>query len=127
MGLMTLLGFIAFTQSTKLGATVQTARTVVVNSLVFMGITFMFSCRLFRLSAFTTGLKGNKYMIIGAFLMIVLQILFTTTFVFQKAFKTTSLSLNEWYITILCSLTLLFAIEIEKLIIRLLKSKKQNK
>jgi magnesium-transporting ATPase (P-type) len=126
MILMTLLGFVSFYVSQKLGADVLQSRTVVVNSLVFMGITFMFSCRSFRLSVFKTGFKGNKYMLLGASLMVLLQILFTTTFIFQKAFKTVSLTLCEWYIVLLCSLILLTMIEVEKLLIRRKKIKKNR-
>jgi magnesium-transporting ATPase (P-type) len=57
-------------------------------------------------------------MVLGAFLMIILQILFTTTYIFQKAFKTVNLSMYEWSITIFFSILLLLIIEFEKMIIR---------
>jgi magnesium-transporting ATPase (P-type) len=115
---MTILGFIAYEIVADQNKDVALGRTVVVNTIVFMGILMMFACRSWDKSIFETGIKGNKYMVLGAAGMIVLQVLFTYTPMFQKFFQTVPLAPIEWMVAIGCGLTVTLFIEMEKYLIR---------
>lgn len=121
MSLMTVLSFATFAIAAWDNESVPYARTMVVNSIVMMGIVFMFVCRSFDKSIFTTGIGGNKYMIWGALTMIGLQILFTYTWPFQAAFKTVPMNVIDWSIVIGCGLLVGLMVETEKYIVRRLR------
>ncbi len=118
MSFMTLVSFIAFDLAIDHGQSVVYARTLVVNTLVFMGICFMFACKSFDKSLFQTGITSNRWMILGAVLMILLQLLFTYTWIFQIAFKTHPISLIGWGVVIGSGIALILITEIEKFIVR---------
>lgn len=118
MTLMTILSFAAFAVAAWDDDSVAYARTLVVNTIVMMGIVFMFVCRSFEKSIFTTGIGGNKYMIWGALTMMGLQLIFTYTWPFQKAFKTVPLDLLDWGVVALCGLLVGAMVETEKYIVR---------
>ncbi len=118
MTVMTALCFVAFEWVRRNGATISEGRTLVVNVIVMSGIFFMFACRSFRQSIFQTGLVGNKPMLLGAFGMIALQIIFTYTWLFQQAFKTSSIGWRGWGIAVGCALLVSTMVECEKWVLR---------
>lgn len=119
MLIMTILSFTAFGISIKTGDSVQLARTLIVNLIVFCGIIYMFSCRSFQKSIFQVGFWGNKWMIGGALGMIGLQVLFTYSKVFHFLFQTQPMRLDDWLVVFGGGLILLLLIELEKLFWRL--------
>lgn len=121
MTLMTILSFATFAIAAWDGESVPYARTMVVNSIVMMGIVFMFVCRSFDKSILTTGIGGNKYMIWGALAMMGLQILFTYTWPFQAAFKTVPLDGVDWSVVIGCGFLIGLMVETEKYVVRKLR------
>lgn len=116
MTAMTGLSFWAFYQTVNAGGTVELGRTIVVNTIVMSGILFMLSCRSWTKSVFTTRFKGNHLMAFGTIGMILLQVLFTYTWVMQKAFKTQAMSLKDWGIVGICAVLVLATVEVEKFI-----------
>lgn len=118
MSLMTLLSFAAFKAAEAQGDNLAESRTLVVNSIVMMGIFFMFSCKSFDKSIFTTGILGNKYMVLGALGMIALQLLFSYTWIFQKAFGTYTPDALDWIIAIGFGALVTLMVEIEKFVLR---------
>lgn len=118
MSLMTALCFAAFEMVIRDGGSIATGRTLVVNVIVFTGILFMFSCRSWSKSIFTTGLKGNHPMLFGAIGMVLLQLVFTYTHVFELFFQTQPLNLKQWCIVIISAVIVVIAIEIEKIFVR---------
>ena len=116
--LMTVLSFVAYEIIADQHVLVEKGRTVVVNAIVMMGIFLMFSCRSWDKSIFTTGFKGNKYMVFGAVAMVILQIIFTYTPVFAKFFKTVPLSAKAWGVSLACGVAITAVIELEKWIVR---------
>ena len=116
--LMTVLSFVAYEIIADQHAFIEKGRTVVVNAIVMMGIFLMFSCRSWDKSIFTTGFKGNKYMVFGAVGMVILQIIFTYMPVFAKFFKTVPLSAKAWGVSLACGVMITAVIELEKWIVR---------
>jgi len=59
------------------GASVAEARTVVVNVVVFVDILYLFNTRSLTRSPFQLGLFSNPWAVVGAILMLLLQLMFT--------------------------------------------------
>lgn len=117
--IMTLLVFVVFNAMMKEGYSLSQAQTTVVNLLVMMGIVNMFACKSVTRSTIFSGLFNNKWMLWGALGMILLQILFTYTSIFNFCFKTSFIGLKAWGIIGIACLLMLLWIEIEKTILRL--------
>ena len=103
------------------GYSLSQAQTTVVNLLVMMGIVNMFACKSVTASTVLSGLFNNKWMIWGAIGMILLQILFTYTSIFNFCFKTSFIGLKAWTIIGISCLLMLIWIEIEKMVLRIVK------
>lgn len=116
--LMTVLCFIAFEIVADQHYNVKLGRTLVVNAIVMMGIFLMFACRSWDKSIFKTGFKGNRWMVLGAVGMILLQLLFTYTDLMQKFFQTVPLPPQVWLLAIGCGVIVTAMIEVEKWIVR---------
>ncbi len=117
MLIMTALSFAVFEWAESLGASLAACRTLVVNTIVMMSIVFMFVCRSFHQSVWKTGILGNKPMVFGALGMIILQILFTYTWLFQVAFKTAPMSGRGWVAAIICAVIVGAVVETEKVVL----------
>ncbi|OPZ79017.1 MAG: putative cation-transporting ATPase F [Alphaproteobacteria bacterium ADurb.Bin438] len=89
-------------------------RTIIVNIMVISGIFFMFSCKSLKQSLFKTGILSNKWMIVGAFAMILVQIAFTYIPVVNKLFGSAPLSFVDWIYAICGGLIVFIGAEIEK-------------
>ncbi|MBE6453887.1 MAG: HAD family hydrolase [Alphaproteobacteria bacterium] len=119
--LMTLFVFVVFNAMMQQGYSLSQSQTTVVNLLVMLGIVNMFACKSVTRSTLFSGLLKNRWMLFGAFGMVILQILFTYTSVFNFCFKTSFIGLKAWATIGVASLLLLLWIEVEKLILRILK------
>jgi len=101
------------------GASIELARTVVVNVLVMCGIVYLFNCRYLMASVCSRqGLLGNRYVLLAVGLLLILQLLFTYLPVMQQLFGTTALDAAAWGRIIAVSLLLFLIIELEKYILR---------
>ena len=119
--IMTLFVFIVFNAMMKEGYSLSQAQTTVVNLLVMMGIANMFASKSVSRSTILSGLLNNKWMLGGALGMILLQILFTYTSIFNFCFKTSFIGAKAWVIISIACLLMLLWIEIEKAILRIIK------
>ena len=119
--IMTLFVFIVFNIMMNDGYSLSQAQTTVVNLLVMMGIVNMFACKSVTASTILSGLFNNKWMIWGAIGMILLQILFTYTSIFNFCFKTSFIGLKAWTVIGISCLLMLIWIEIEKMVLRIIK------
>ena len=117
--IMTFLVFVVFNAMMNEGYSLSQAQTTVVNLLVMLGIVNMFACKSVTKSTITSGFFNNKWMLWGALGMILLQILFTYTSVFNFCFKTSFIGSSAWYAIGISCLLMLLWIEIEKTILRL--------
>lgn len=101
------------------GSSIELARTVAVNTLVMFEIFYLFNSRYITANVLNpNGLLGNPYALIAVTLLIVFQLLFTYLGPLQALFGTTEISLMAWLRIILVASSVLFLVELEKLIIR---------
>ncbi|MEA1919581.1 MAG: cation-transporting P-type ATPase, partial [Campylobacterota bacterium] len=101
------------------GSSIEEARTIAVNTLVFFEIFYLFNARHFTASAFNKEtLLGNPYAIYATGLLIIFQLLFTYAPPMQKLFQTSALSLGHWLIIIAVASSVFFLVEAEKWVLR---------
>jgi len=101
------------------GASIELARTVAVNTLVMFEIFYLFSARYLLAPAFSyEGLFGNRYALYAVGLLLIVQMGFTYLEPMQLLFGTTSIGLDAWLRIIIVGSSVLFLVEIEKLILR---------
>lgn len=101
------------------GGSIESARTIAVNTLVMFEVFFLFSTRYLKASVLKLeGLLGNGY-ILGAVLVVVgFQLLFTYTPLLQHLFGTVDIGLKAWGRILLVAPSVLFLVELEKAIFR---------
>jgi len=119
VGLIILAGaFGLFEYEIGRGASVEEARTVVVNVIIFVEIFYLFSARSLTRSPFQLGFFSNPWLIGGAILMVLLQLLLTYVPFMNRLFGTASMSLMLWLDVLAVSLAGFIVIEVEKWIRR---------
>jgi len=101
------------------GASIELARTIAVNTLVMFEIFYLFSSRyLFAPSLTLKGLFGNRYALYAISLLLLFQIAFTYSGPMQTLFATTAMDFLAWLRVIVVASSVLFLVEIEKLLLR---------
>ncbi len=101
------------------GATIELARTVAVNTLVMFEVFYLISARYLLAPALTyKGLTGNRYVWYAIGLLIVIQLGFTYLQPLQALFDTRAMSGEAWLRVVTVSSSVLFLVEIEKMLIR---------
>ena len=101
------------------GASIETARTIAVNTIVFFEIFFLFNVRYLKDSTLNRdGLFGNGYVLAAVGMVIGFQMLFTYTSPMQKMFGTASISAGSWLGIIFTASMVFFLVELEKWLIR---------
>jgi magnesium-transporting ATPase (P-type) len=101
------------------GIDIETARTVAVNTLVVAEVFYLLSARYIRAPALTwEGLAGNRVALLAIGLVIVFQLLFTYTGIFQQLFHTRAIDADAWLRIIAIGALILIAVELEKLVLR---------
>jgi cation-transporting ATPase F len=78
------------------GETLDSARTAVVNVIVFVEIAYLFNCRSLSHSSLSLGLLSNRWAVAGACAMAGVQLLFTYTPVMNALFHTAPLAADSW-------------------------------
>ncbi len=114
----------------SLGTSIEEARTVAVNTLVFYQIFYIFNSRYLYHSVLNLqGLFGNLLIWLAIIALILFQFAFTHWQPMQTVFGTTDLSLQTWQKVAVVSASVFFLVEFEKFIIRLFlpKSKIKNR
>lgn len=108
-----------FTWAQERGLDVQTARTMVVNTLCVLEIFYLFSVRYLHAPSFSTrGVKGTPAVLAAVALVIVAQLLFTYTPWMQSVFDTRPVPLLEGVVIVACGVLLLVILEVEKALMR---------
>jgi magnesium-transporting ATPase (P-type) len=109
------------------GASIETARTISVNTLVMFEIFYLFNTRSLRTPVGSIrDLKGNKYVFWAIASVIVAQIIFTYTTPLQHLFDNTAIPVTAWARIILISMSVFVLVEIEKRIIQRWDYKKEK-
>jgi magnesium-transporting ATPase (P-type) len=108
-----------FVWERETGATVETARTVAVNTLVVFEIFYLLSSR-YEIAPVLTreGLCGNRYVLWAIGLVLIFQLLFTYTAPMQYLFRTEPLSAIAWARIVVVGLSVLLIVELEKWLVR---------
>ena len=113
--------FGVFFWAQSVGSSLETARTMVVNTLVVMEIAYLFSVRYVHGTSFTwAGVVGTPAVLIGVGTVAVAQFAFTYLPVFQVLFGSRPLSVLEGTIVVAIGGVLLVVVEAEKLLRRTL-------
>ena len=101
------------------GATLETARTAAVNTLVIGEIAYLFNCRHLSDSILSwRGLSGNRHALLAVAVLVVLQALMTYLPAMQAAFGTAPLQAGAWGRILLFGVTLMLIVEAEKWLLR---------
>jgi magnesium-transporting ATPase (P-type) len=117
-GLMMLAGWYLFEHYVG-SASVELARTVVVNGLVACEIGYLVNCRRLRAPAFGWDvLTGNKMVLVSIGAVIALQLVFTYAGFMHMLFGSVPLGWNEWGLIALLGLAVYVIVEVEKWVTR---------
>lgn len=120
VSILAVLGtFGLFVWEREAGASIETARTVAVNTLVVFEAYYLLNVRFFFEPALTQrGLTGNRYVPLSIAVVFGLQILFTYTDSMQFLFETTDLGFLSWIRIFCVGAIIFFLIEMEKFFFR---------
>jgi magnesium-transporting ATPase (P-type) len=103
---------------------INEARTVAVNAIVFFEIFYLFNTRYLKANVISfKGLFGNKAILIGVVAVIIFQILFTYTSLCHQLFKTAPIAISSWFNILIVSAGLFFIVEIEKFVVNFYQNK----
>jgi magnesium-transporting ATPase (P-type) len=98
---------------------VEAARTIAVNILVIGEIVYLFNCRHLTDTALTReGFLGNRYVLLAAGLLVLLQLGFTYLPFMHRLFGTAALDLAAWWRVGAFGVVLFLVVEMEKLLLR---------
>ncbi|MBK1719134.1 cation-transporting P-type ATPase [Thiocystis violacea] len=101
------------------GASIEQGRTVAVNTLVLFEIFYLFNSRYIDAPVLNrAGLFGNPYVLIAIGLLILFQLGFTYLGWMQTLFGTVAIDLDDWPRIVLVASSVLFLVELEKLVVR---------
>jgi len=103
----------------KRGLPIETARTMVVNTIVVMEIFYLFSVRyVYGTSLTWRGVLGTRAVLIGVALVIIGQLIFTYAPFMQTVFDTRPIALVDGLVVVMVGPTLLAIVEVEKRVLR---------
>ena len=122
--LMVVGAFGIFSWAESRGLPVETARTMVVNTLVVMEIFYLFSVRYVHGTSLTwRGVFGTRAVLIGVGIVVLAQFAFTYLPPMQAVFGTRDLSIGEGAAIIAVGFALLVCVEVEKHLFALLAAR----
>ncbi|SFG08920.1 HAD-IC family P-type ATPase [Neptunomonas qingdaonensis] len=78
------------------GQSLEVARTMAINALVFGEIFYLFNCRSLRYSMLSLGFFSNRWLIFGVLLMVLFQLLLSYSSIMNQLFGTAPLALTDW-------------------------------
>ncbi|MGH6735886.1 MAG: HAD-IC family P-type ATPase [Methyloceanibacter sp.] len=97
------------------GLSLETARTMVVNTIVVMEVFYLFSVRYVHGTSISwRGVLGTPAVLIGVAIVIVAQLAFTYLPVMQDVFDTAPVAPHDGVLIVLVGVTLLLLVEMEK-------------
>ena len=101
------------------GEDIETARTLVVNTIVVMEIAYLFSIRYLHMTALTwTGVLGTRAVLTGIAIVTAAQLALTYLPPLQQIFDTRPVGLVEGLVVLAIGAALLAGLEVEKLVRR---------
>ncbi len=103
-----------FEYELSLGASIEEARTVAVNVVIFVELFYLFNARSTDRSIFRLGFFSNPWAVGGAVLMTVIQLLYTYIPFMNGIFGSAPISLMMWVDVLAVSLVAFLVVEMEK-------------
>lgn len=94
--LLLIFTFILFKMELGMGASIEKARTVAVNTFVVIELCYLFNCRSLTRSIFSLGLFSNLWVIGGAAVMLSIQFLYTYLPFMNFLFESAPIPLRSW-------------------------------
>jgi magnesium-transporting ATPase (P-type) len=116
MGGATIVVFIAARDA---GQSLEQARTLAVNTLVFGEIFYLFNSRYLRQSSLRPRLLvENRAALVSVGVLLVLQLLFVYAPFMNRLFGTTAMPPEEWFVVVAIGVALFLVVEAEKAVFR---------
>ena len=117
-----------FTLAEAQGSSVEEARTIAVNTLIAMGIFYLFAVRYLRMSSLTLrGVLGTPAVLIAITAVTALQVLFTYAPFMETFFGTRPLSVQQLAQIVLVGIAVLVVLEAEKRAVRALAARRTRR
>jgi magnesium-transporting ATPase (P-type) len=99
------------------GASLEAARTVAVNVIVFFEIFYVFNTRYLSGSVLSIkGLFGNRIILVGVAAVVLFQVMFTYWPLLNHLFETEPIDMWSWFRIVAASASILFIVEAEKVV-----------
>ena len=115
VGTLLLIGsFGLFQWEIALGASLEQARTVAVNTFVVIELLYLFNCRSLRKSILQLGFFSNPWVFAGCGGMLLLQIMYTYLPVMNHLFQSRAIGAGSWGRIISAGFLTYFIVEVEK-------------
>lgn len=115
VGALILIGaFGLFEWELQRGATLEVARTVAVNLVVFVDLFYLFNSRSLTYSPFKIGLFSNRWLWLGVGSMVLLQMAYTYIPFMQTVFSSAAIGWAEWWRIIVFGVVSFGVVELEK-------------
>jgi magnesium-transporting ATPase (P-type) len=116
--LMVLATFGLFLWEHNAGASIETARTVAVNTLVVAEIFYLLNARYILASVLNRdGLLGSRYVLLAILIVSLFQMLYTYLPLMQLFFHSAPLPIEAWLRIIAAGVLLFFLVELEKQVV----------
>ncbi len=96
------------------GASLEEARTVVVNGVILIEMFYLLNSRSLRESIFRVGFFSNRWILIGIASIIMLQIFYTYLPVMNSLFRSAPISIESWARLVAVALSAFVIVELEK-------------
>jgi Ca2+-transporting ATPase len=96
------------------GASLAAARTVAVNTVIMVEIFFLLNCRSLTYSMFQIGVFSNRWVLVGIFIMMLLQLLYTYTPFMNTIMQSAPIDAAAWLRIIGVGFVGYLVVEVEK-------------
>ncbi|MGE0808645.1 MAG: HAD-IC family P-type ATPase, partial [Burkholderiaceae bacterium] len=111
--------FAVFSWSLSRGHDVETARTLVVNTIVVLEIFYLFNVRYLHVSSFSwRGAAGTPPVLLAITVVVLAQLAYTYAPPMQQLFESRPLSLLDGAVAIAAGVVMMLVLEVEKAIVR---------
>lgn len=116
--LLMLASFLLFRYELSLGASLAEAQTVATTVFVVLESFYLFNCRSLHRSVREIGWFSNKWVYVGAFIMLLLQLVFIHAPLMNALFDSAPIGLNSWGRVLGAGMGLFLLVSVEKTIRR---------
>lgn len=114
--LIMLASFILFRYEISRGASLAQAQTVATTVFIVMEAFYLYNCRSLRRSVREIGFFSNKWVYVGTFVMLVLQLVFIHAPFMNTLFGSAPIGLDSWLWILAAGLSLFIIVSLEKAI-----------